>query len=283
MFFSAPEFMRFVNSDEGRYTRLTYFETYRPITLKQARSFMRLVRDSIVERNMEPYVEGYNYYLSLYKWLRPWAVVPKLREFAPPPGEYGVGVEVECGFTDDAAASFIADKIKNWKYVAIDYEGGDHPLEATFPPFIYSKMRNDRTQALRYIKLLSDNSNLVVPKDRYVGEYVGFHVNVSKGDADGKCMDFSQARLDRINFALDELSDRENFKYFNRNPYGKLYSRGGRGNRWVEMKLFDSTTDVATARRYIHTAVALADLLYSGRAITAASVRAALEAGYNKE
>lgn len=277
MFFSAPEFMRYVNSDEGRYARATYFGSYRPITLKQARSFMRLVRNSIVERNMEPRIDGYNDYLPLYKWLRPWAVVPKLRDFAPPPGEYGVGVEVECGFIDDDAASFIADKIKNWKYVAIDYEGGVHPIEATFPPFIYSKMRNDRTQVLRYIKLLSDNSSLVAPKD----QYVGFHVNVSKGGPDGKCVGFSQARIDRINYALDDLSNRENFKYFNRNPYGKLYSRGG--NRWVEMKLFDSTTDVATARRYIHTAVALADLLYSGRAITAESVRAALEAGYNKE
>lgn len=277
MFFSAPEFMRYINSNEGRYARISYFGTYSPITLKQARSFMRLVRDSIVERNMAPRIDGYNAYIPLHKWLRPWQVVPKLREFAPPPGEYGVGVEVECGFIDDDAASFIADKIKNWKYVAIDYEGGEYPIEATFPPFIYSKMRNDRTQVLRYIKLLSDNSSLVAPKD----QYVGFHVNVSKGDAGGKCVGFSQARLDRINYALDDLSNRENFKYFNRNPYGKLYSRGG--NRWVEMKLFDSTTDVATARRYIHTAVALADLLYSGRAITAESVRAALEAGYNKE
>lgn len=279
MFFSAHEFMRFINSNEGRCHRLTYFETYRPITLKQARSFMRLVRKSIVERDMQPCVNGYDYCLSLYKWLRPWVVVPKLRDFAPPPGEYGVGVEVECGFINDAAASFIADKIKNWKYVAIDYEGGDYPIEATFPPFIYSKMRNDRTQALRYIKLLSDNSNLI--DSRYEDDYVGFHVNVSKGGADGTCVRFSEARLDHINYALDELSDMENFKYFNRRPYGKLYSRGG--NRWVEMKLFDSTTDVATARRYIHTAVALADLLYSGRAITAESVRAALEAGYNKE
>lgn len=219
MFFSAEEFMRYVNSNEGRYARISYFGSYSPINLKQARSFMRLVRNSIVERNMEPRIAGYNDYLPLYKWLRPWAVVPKLREFAPPPGEYGVGVEVECGFINDAAASFIADKIKNWKYVAVDYEGGDYPIEATFPPFIYSKMRNDRTQALRYIKLLSHNhSNLVAPKDGYVG----FHVNVSKGGADGKCVTINDARLDRINYKLDELSDRENFKYFNRNPYGKI-------------------------------------------------------------
>lgn len=277
MFFSAHEFMMFANSYEGMYTRRACFETYRPITLKQARSIMRLVRNSIVERNMQPRVEGYNTYLSLYKWLRPWDVVPKLRDFAPPPGEYGVGVEVECGFIDDAAASFIADKIKNWKYVAIDHEGGDHPIEATFPPFIYSKMRNDRTQALRYIKLLSDNSSLVAPNDGWVG----FHVNVSKGGADGKCVTIDYARLDRINYALDDLSYREYLKYFNREPYGKLYSQGG--YRWVEMKLFDSTTDVATARRYIHIAVALADLLYSDRRITGESVRAALEAGYNKE
>jgi len=277
MFFSASEFMEYVNSNEGRYARATYFGSYRPITLEQARSFMRLVRNSIVERDMEPYVEQCNDCISLYKWLRPWNVVPKLRDFAPPPGEFGVGVEVECGFINATAASFIAYKIKNWKYVAIDYEGGEYPIEATFPPFIYSKMRNDRTQALRYIKLLSDYSSLVAPNDGWVG----FHVNVSKGDTDGKCVSVNERRIERINIALSELSDMENFKYFNRYPYGRLYSQGGR--RWVEMKLFDSTTDVATARRYIHIAVALADLLYSDQAITAVSVRAALEAGYNKE
>lgn len=278
MFFSAREFMEYINSSEGTYARLAYFKTrHRRITLNEARSFMRLVRKAIIARNMEPYVVKEDCYVSLYKWLRPWNVVPKLRDFAPPPGEFGVGVEVECGFINSEAASFVADKIKNWKYVAVDYEGGEYPIEATFPPFIYSKMRSNRTPALRYIKLLSDNANLVAPND----QYVGFHVNVSKGGVNGGCMYIDNQRLYRINDELEELSYREKLKYFNRNPYGMLYSRGG--DRWVEMKLFDSTTDVATARRYIHIAVALADLLYSDRRITGESVRAALEAGYNKE
>lgn len=278
MFFSAREFMEYINSSEGMYARLAYFNArHRRITLNEARSFMRLVRNAIVERNMEPYVAKEDCHVSLYKWLRPWLVVPKLREFAPPPGEFGVGVEVECGFISPAAASFVADKIKNWKYVAVDYEGGEYPIEATFPPFIYSKMRSNRTPALRYIKLLSDNANLVAPK----AQHVGFHVNVSKGDANGRCVPIDSARLYRINDELEELSYREMLKYFNRDPYGMLYPQGG--NRWVEMKLFDSTTDVATARRYIHIAVALADLLYSAQRITGESVRAALEAGYNKK
>lgn len=278
MFFSAREFMEYINSSEGTYARANYFKAvHRRITLNEARSFMRLVRNAIVERNMAPYVAKEDCCVSLYKWLRPWHVVPKLREFAPPPGEFGVGVEVECGFISPAAASFVADKIKNWKYVAVDYEGGEYPIEATFPPFIYSKMRSNRTPALRYIKLLSDNANLVAPKD----QHVGFHVNVSKGGANGRCMSIDNQRLYSINDELECLSYREKLKYFNRDPYGMLFPQGG--NRWVEMKLFDSTTDVATARRYIHIAVALADLLYSDRRITGESVRAALEAGYNKK
>lgn len=279
MFFSASEFMEYINSYEGRYTRYNYFGSYRRITLTQARSFMRQVRKAIVDRRMEHDLEESAHSVVLYKWLRPWHVVPKLREFAPPPGEFGVGVEVECGFISERAASTIADKIKNWKYVAIDYEGGTYPIEATFPPFIYSKMHNDRTQVLRYIKLLSDNYSLV---DSNLANLwaVGFHVNVSKGGTDGRCVIVNDTRLEDINDFLHELTEEEDFRYFNRNPYGFLYSRGN--GRWVEMKLFKSTTDVATARRYIHTAVALADLLYSDNAITEETVRAALETGYNK-
>lgn len=278
MFFSAREFMRYINSSDGAYARRQYFgATCRTITLKQARSFMRVVRKAIVERNMTLYSEESGGYVPLYKWLRPWYVVPKLSTFAPPPGEFGVGVEVECGFISPAAASLIADKIKNWKYVAIDFEGGEYPIEATFPPFIYSKMCNSRTQALRYIKVLADNARLVAPHEGPVG----FHVNVSKGGAHGRCVTVNEDRLYRINDMLDGLSMRETLKYFNREPYGTLYSRGGR--RWVEMKLFNSTTDVATARRYIHIAVALADLMYSNRYINEESVRAALESGFNKK
>lgn len=42
MLFSASEFMEYINSREGRYARLAYFNTYGPITLDQARSFIRL-------------------------------------------------------------------------------------------------------------------------------------------------------------------------------------------------------------------------------------------------
>lgn len=42
MLFSASELMEYINSHEGRYARLAYFDTYGPITLDQARFFIRL-------------------------------------------------------------------------------------------------------------------------------------------------------------------------------------------------------------------------------------------------
>ena len=288
MFFSANELYDYFKHDcrmrDGQ--EWDWFEV--KFNKTNVRKLLAAVRKGIVARRSAIYFG--NDCVDLYKWRRPWDVVPKLRNFTPPEGDYGIGVEVEMGFNSVDDASFIANKIKNWKYVAIDVEGGNWPIEATFAPVLYSKL-SSKTQVFRYLKLLTQHSDKVHKHDE--GSMVGTHINVSKGGA--RYTD--ETRLRRMYFALlsqrvsvptyerdcqdlgnNPLTRDECYKYFNRVPYGGCYSQ----STYIEYKLFNSTTDVKALRRYINIAVSLTDLLYSTNLINYDSVRAALEAGYNK-
>lgn len=288
MFFSANELYDYFKHDchmrDGQ--EWDWFEV--KFNKTNVRKLLAAVRKGIVDRHSA--IDFGNECVDLYKWLRPWDVVPKLRNFTPPEGDYGIGVEVEMGFNSEDDASFIANKIKNWKYVAIDVEGGSWPIEATFAPVLYSKL-SSKTQVFRYLKLLTQHSDKVHKHDE--AHMVGTHINVSKGGAGYA----AESRRRRMYFALlsqmisvptyerdcqdlgnNPLTRDECYKYFNRIPYGGCYSR----STHIEYKLFNSTTDVKALRRYINIAVSLTDLLYSTDPINHDSVRAALEAGYNK-
>lgn len=272
MFFSVKEFTNYLNNDvDGRWARRYTFGTGGPVTERQVARALREVKKHVANRDREATVNGHR--ISLFKWYRPWHVVPSLAKWAPPEGDYGVGVEVERGFTSLAASRFIANAIKGWKYVAIDFEGGIHPIEATFAPFVYSKMSNKK-QAFRYLKLLEDNRHLVANNSGMVG----CHINVSKGGPNNRCLVADYSRTDALSSTLRSLSREQKHKYFGRTPYGYAYNQGC----YVEYKLFDSTTDRKTLRRNIHIAVALTELLHSERPLTDAAVLEALEAGYNK-
>lgn len=238
---------------------------HNPITKKLAADRLREVKRAIVDRKL---YAGTTY---VGKWLRPWTVVPKLCDFIPNDGDFGVGVEVEYGFIGINAARTIANKIKNWRYITLDWEGGEYPIEVTFPPVLLSKL-SKKSQVLRYIALLNDNKRLL-HKHR-PSALVGTHVCVSH-----------RGRLDRdrclaVNNLLNGLRRGQAIKYFGRVPYGYGYNRA----KFVEWKLFDSTTDVEVVKRYINIAVALTDLVYATDVpINAQTVGEALEYGYNRK
>ena len=82
---------------------------------------------------------------------------------------------------------------------------------------------------------------------------------------------------------LSNLDATELCKYFGRIPYGYGYVREtSNGRFFIEWKLFNSTSEAATLKRYINIAVALTDLMYSSQSITRESVMIALEYGYNR-
>lgn len=205
---------------------------------------------------------------GVWKWYRPWEVVPHLRNFKAPDGDYGIGIELELGFPSREVASSIARAVQHWKYITLDFEGGNNPIEATFPPVLLSKLNN--AQIWRYLMLIN---SAVVPRDIQNNTYnAGCHINISKGGTIPSRISDRCATMSRCLYKLHTN------KYFNRAPYGYLYWHG----KFVEMKMFKATTDKKEIKKYINIAVALADLLYSSERITGKSVAAALELGYNK-
>lgn len=225
----------------------------------------------------------------LFKFYRPWHVVPALKNFQAPVGDYAIGVEVEKGFVSLEAVRKIANVIKNWRYITLDNEGGEYPLEVTFPPILLSKFGR-KSQVSRYLDLLSKNSELLSSEglDEETGEYgesikIGCHINVSKGGF--TCYDRNVVR-DMYDIIQDGLTYSENEKYFNRQPYCTIMNNQG---HYLEFKMFNTTNSYEDLKRYINISVALTDLICDaadwfeyGRAERKEKVVQALELGYNK-
>lgn len=264
MFFSAAEYIP--------YHRRVYGRT---LSLEAARLFMREIKERVIQREIDPNY-GSNTRLThghyLAKWHRPWTVVPALANFTPPENDFGIGVEVEMGFRTRALAGNIIQKIANWKHIAIDAEGGEHGVETTFPPILYSKL-NKRSQVVRYLDLLEENRSTVADHGGY---QVGTHVNVSWGSRR-----VPSGRLDLLNSYLRGLPSDQKHRYFNRIPYGYGYNR--QSGKFIEWKLFNSVPHSRLIFRYVDIAVELTKLVHGPyEDINERSVLAALERGYNK-
>lgn len=227
---------------------------------------------------------------SLGKWLRPWNVVPELRNFTVPAGDYSVGIEVEYGFRTQQDAAFIANVIKNWRYITMDSEGGQNGIEVTFAPMLYSKF-GPTSQACRYLKLLDNNRESV--RAHSPASLVGTHVNLSFAGY-SHTNNTQYARMRKINAYVDTrrhyihngyreqgesgLVRAEQDKYFGRVPYEGMNAQPTH----MEFKLFNSVTDWRVLRKYVNISVSLLELIRSNVEINRAVVIDALERGYNK-
>lgn len=244
----------------------------RSLTLKEAKNCIKRMRKAVVNRGIGDRTE--NRFVG--KWLRPWDVVPKLKEFKAPAGDYGVGVEIEMGFTSQENSSHIANLIKDWKYIAVDFEGGLHPIEATFPPVPLSKFNN--SQAIRYTRLLKKNEDRVY-KHRADRSSVGTHVNVSLGEgADNISYDRIRSMVEVLEIIChgrgweDQAREDKDFcsKYFGRpRPYGSMYDQ----EKYFEFKLFNSTTSTKELKKYVAVAVELVKFMQGSEPITVESVK----------
>lgn len=286
MYFSAQQFQAYINSsnhESNRYNLRYYYlesgpQNYDPLSLDEARRILREVKTRIANRDT---ICG-----NLTKFFRPWNVVPELKNFKAPVGDYAIGVEVEKGFVNREAVVKIANVIKDWKYICLDEEGGRYPLEVTFPPVLLSKFGR-KSQVSRYLKLLSDNAELIdgTNEDDDGDEIkIGCHINVSKGGVSNYSYDFCNSVYNLIKY---DMSVQDQLKYFNRTPYTTILLNQG---HYLEFKMFDTTQDYKTLKRYINIAVALTDLIctpYSQwRALNKTQqlekLHTALELGYNK-
>lgn len=276
MFFSAKQLFDNMG-DRLEWELADFYGKEVDVTLSRVKKYVAACKKAIVSREKYCNVKGtcsgieYNF-VELHKWIRPWHVLPNLKNFSAPSGDYGIGVELEAGFVSKEAAQVMASKVQHWRNITLDWEYGiNNPIEATFPPFLYSKM-SSKCQPFRYAKLLAAEGSGVHHHNS--GSEIGCHINVSKG---GKELNYR--RVQQMASILEvDLRHSEKYKYFGRLPYGYCYYE----ENYVEFKLFNSTTDVRALRRYIHMAVALADIIYGEQHITAELVRTALSTAYNK-
>lgn len=278
MYVSAKELHReFDPADTRMRWAILWGSRSRRPELRVVAKRLRQIKQAILDREYD--AEIGDDCISVSKWLRPWDVVPKLKNFWPEAADFGVGVEIEYGFCSKEDAQWMASKVQRWKYITLDYEGGQYPIEATFPPVAYSKL-SSRAQAMRYCKLLTQESHRTETHDPR--DCVGTHVNVSKGSS-VMALGTLHNRASSMSAVLCDLAAPELHKYFGRIPYGYGYVREAiNGRFFIEWKLFNSTSDAATLKRYINIAVALTDLMYSSQSITMESVMIALEYGCNR-
>lgn len=242
------------------------------VSLETCTKIMRRANAALARRDQDEMSR-----LGLFKWIRPWDVVPKLRNIVAPQGDFTVGVEIEMGFASQAAASLVAQKVMRMRNVTADWEGGTYPIEATFPPSLYSKF-GAKSPAVKYVKFLAANRDIL----RHSGFHVGTHVNV--GSPELNATPNRAGRLMAVNEHLMTLSSEDKAKYFGRAQpyrYGLMQQSGG-GNAFIEWKLFNSSHEVPRFCSYVHTGVELVRLIASRAGITATSVRDALDTGYHK-
>lgn len=250
-------------------------------SLKDTAKALRTVKKIIKSRDLdETYQLPYG-----TKFIRPWTVVPELANFRPTGNDYGVGVEVELGFVSREAAQRAADFVSRWRHTALDWEGpGNYPIEATFPPELYSKI-NRKSKPIRYCQYLADNMNDLI--HHHCNQGVGTHVNVSVSPE--RWLSIQQQngrdrwgdptnRLQYISSYIRNMSTPAVLRYFGRTPYGT----GRMSSGFIEWKLFNSVPCPVTMLRYIDIAVSLTELAASDRTIDMQSVLAACEAGYTK-
>lgn len=276
MYFSANEFYNYLNDSQPWVREDIIHDAGESKFTKRAvaRIHKRAIA-AVMAREESAYHEedGKEYYSGVWKWHRPWDVVPSLKNWQAPAGDFGVGIEIELGFNDWYAVHGIMRTVRRWKYITMDFEGcGDYPIEATFPPVCYSKF-GPKSQACRYLKLV-DGKALWHDEE----EMVGTHINVSVG---GRAHRDNAARRGSVNSIIEYyhngFSVEHQEKYFGRRPYGGIRSAGTH----YECKMFNSVTDWKVLRRYVDISIELIKLIESEEVINASSVIAACERGYS--
>lgn len=222
--------------------------------IKSTRKFLRAFHEDIRMRNDNAWHNKSG--VEIYKFLRPWDVVEKLASFEPPVGDYGIGVEVECGFNAIEYSREARAFVSRWHNVAVDTEGSYYGTETTFKPILLSKL-SSKSQCMRYVAKLGEMQQECKLN---IGEYDGTHVNVSIGGVNDNFIDEGE-----VEDVMGYLTSAQNLKYFGRtSPYGYAFGRWTANSKpFVEWKLFRTTTDPEVLRRYIHTAVALTELFRS--------------------
>jgi hypothetical protein len=196
---------------------------------------------------------------NLGKGTRPWEIVnvsAKLDSKQP-----WFGVEYETGYGTKTAYHRIVNYL--WQHhplTAIDREGcGAYPCEITFAPvnmdvFMSKEYHMDRL--LAYQKRYDAEHAAHRP-----GDHVGTHVNVSTPTY-RKLPRLQTYKIGELLNNINHMDDADYRKVYGRRPYGGFNNNhDGRGNQWVEGKLFNSTGSSLTWAKYKRVMARLGELI----------------------
>lgn len=199
------------------------------------------------------------------KVFRPYLWTP-VTEMGLDPNQPWWGFEFETGYASPTAMSKALGYCwDNFDNVTFDAEGeGNYFSEVTFAPDNMEAYLNKEASAYRYIKYLSDNSELA-----YNSGYkdVGTHINISipsmrnpnpptsselyspSGEVYGLLSAIHQA----LNLSLQAITMQQEQELFGRAPvYGGFYLNGdGKGNYWFEGKVFRTTYKIEEFDKYV--------------------------------
>lgn len=99
----------------------------------------------------------------------------------------------------------------------------------------------------------------------------GMHVNISMPDMRDASYDDVEYVEERMNDALQRLTEKERIKFFGRQPYGWCYTVGSGDRYWWEFKLFRTTDDkevIAGYKTVINGLVKMLEIFSSSARVT---------------
>ena len=213
------------------------------LTLEQAEAGIAALKDGIT------FVDGYTF----SKWHRPWESYRSAEEL-PNRLKLGrdkvwVGVEIEIGASSAANMHSIRQYLlNNFEFVTADREGGQFPIEATFPPCEMGKLlAKDSYISRYYADVLTTDQVVAHASNALVGTHFNISTPYTRRVNAGNLADNSNTLITMLiaesNAATPSGNARHNaagtlvHKLFGRYPYGVAYSHG----KFAEYKLFNST------------------------------------------
>lgn len=180
---------------------------------------------------------------------RPWELVDVTSGLDPQ--QAWVGIEFETGWgTQDAyhrACNYVFD---NFNHTVIDLEGyGGYAAEITFAPENLSTFDEGTSKMQQFLSWLNTDGPATLQNGP--GYMIGTHANIST-PAYRAMWDEEAGPLNRIlRRSLFLMRAAQLVECFGRSPYGANNMMGSGTSKWIEFKLFDSTSNVEQFNRYV--------------------------------
>jgi hypothetical protein len=185
------------------------------------------------------------------KYLRPWELDRQLYERLNRKEPWW-GFEFETGYkSHEDRAAVINHVWDSWDNVVFDSEGeGRAAVEITFAPQEMSKYLNGTADAFKFVEYLTGNQRVQNNGNANVGTHINFsHPLLTGANIGNVCIGLARSIA-----ALPMKqggNDTRMFMFGRSKLYGGFFEQAVGTSVWLEGKLFRTTYDIATFKRYL--------------------------------